>query len=113
MYKILISKLNRATSYIDPVPSSLDSKAQKRVLIIHAHPLKESFSGSILRAVVKGLEYSGHFVRVRSLYNNGSVDKDSYGNSCFNPLLTAKERSGCLIYRKLNMLNTTVKLVIC
>ena len=54
-----------------------------KVLIIYAHPERESFTYEVLRAFTAGLEESGHTVEVIDLYEIG-----------FNPLTTRSEVYG-------------------
>ncbi|MCG6858508.1 MAG: NAD(P)H-dependent oxidoreductase [Salaquimonas sp.] len=54
-----------------------------RVLVIHAHPVAESFNGALHRLVVERLTAKGHEVDDCDLYGEG-----------FNPLLTREERIG-------------------
>ena len=42
-----------------------------RVLVIHAHPVPESFNGALNAAVVESLTEAGHTVEMRDLYAEG------------------------------------------
>ena len=54
-----------------------------RVLLLHAHPLPESFNGAIHAAALDGLRAGGHEVDDCDLYAEG-----------FDPVLGAEERRG-------------------
>jgi putative NADPH-quinone reductase len=53
-----------------------------RILVVHAHPLKESFSAAVLASLLKGLSAAGHEARVIDLYAEG-----------FDPVMRADERA--------------------
>jgi NAD(P)H dehydrogenase (quinone) len=52
-----------------------------RLLVIHAHPMPESFNSALCRTVVETAEAKGHEVRLLDLYAEG-----------FNPVMVAEER---------------------
>jgi putative NADPH-quinone reductase len=52
-----------------------------RLLIIHAHPVPESFNAALARAVVETAQAGGHEVRLIDLHAEG-----------FNPVMSAEER---------------------
>jgi putative NADPH-quinone reductase len=54
-----------------------------RVLVVHAHPVPESFNAALRRAAVEGLVAAGHAVDDFDLYAEG-----------FDPVLSAAERRG-------------------
>lgn len=57
----------------------------RRVLVVFAHPAVESLGHAVLDAVLRGLDRSGHAVRVRDLYAEG-----------FDARLTLAEKRGHL-----------------
>lgn len=57
----------------------------RRVLLVFAHPSRESLSGAVLEHAVTGLASSGHEVRIRDLYAEN-----------FAPRLTRDEKRGHL-----------------
>jgi NAD(P)H dehydrogenase (quinone) len=61
-------KLNTLTTQIPPPPKSEDDKAARKILLVQAHPLEDSFSAAIANAVVEGAKEGGHEIRRRSLY---------------------------------------------
>lgn len=52
-----------------------------RILVIHAHPVPESFNSTLCRTVVQTAAANGHDVRLLDLYDEG-----------FNPVMSAEER---------------------
>jgi putative NADPH-quinone reductase len=54
-----------------------------RILVVHAHPLRESFSAAVLASLLKGLATAGHEVDLLDLYAEG-----------FDPVMRAEERAG-------------------
>jgi len=54
-----------------------------RVLLLHAHPLPESYNSALRDAALAGLRAAGHEVDLCDLYAEG-----------FQPVLTAEERRG-------------------
>lgn len=54
-----------------------------RVLVVYAHPYKDSLMGAAKDALCEGLNAAGHAVRVTDLYEIG-----------FNPVMSATERRG-------------------
>ena len=75
-------KLNTLTTQIPPPPKAADDTMPRKILLVQAHPVDDSFSAAIATAVVAGAKEGGHEIRRRSLY------KERY-----QPALTAKERS--------------------
>jgi putative NADPH-quinone reductase len=69
---------------------------KKRILIIHAHPLSNSFNYACLVAVKRGLLTAGYETRVRHLYSYDGQKHESIGTSytggTFDPVLSAQER---------------------
>lgn len=58
-YLVEISKrLNNFSSYIPPLPDTLPQ--QRNVLLIRAHPVKESYSAALAKAAERGLSSAGH-----------------------------------------------------
>lgn len=56
-----------------------------KVLVIHAHPSRDSFNTAVCDRVLEGLDKGAHEVRLRRLYDEG-----------FDPRLTAAEWTGHL-----------------
>ena len=81
--------LNKYFSFIDPPKSS----EHKKVLIVTAHPISDSFCIALSRSCYRGLKAAGHEIRLRNLYNITSDISSSYNNAAFAPALTAEERS--------------------
>lgn len=54
-----------------------------RLLVIHAHPVPESFNAALCRVAVTAAREAGHEVRLIDLYAEG-----------FNPVMSAQERRG-------------------
>jgi len=52
-----------------------------RLLVIHAHPVPESFNGALCKVAVDSARAQGHEVRLIDLYAEG-----------FNPVMSAEER---------------------
>jgi len=85
MLRYLHVQLNRlAMGYVDPPRRS---EERMKVLLVHSHPLKDSFSNALTRAAKIGLEEAGHDVEVLSLH-----DMDGKGKA-FQPVLTPEERA--------------------
>jgi putative NADPH-quinone reductase len=82
-------KLNKYCSYVPAPPRQQND--QRKVLVISAHPLEDSFSVALSDAVQRGLEHSGHTVRVRTLYQLPSRGSHYIGGT-FNPVLQPAER---------------------
>ena len=76
-------KLNGLTSFSPPPPRAADDKEPRRILLVHAHPVSDSFSSALADAVERGAAEGGHQIRRRSLYAEG-----------YRPELTASERKG-------------------
>mmetsp|Transcript_19319 Transcript_19319/g.18649 ORF Transcript_19319/g.18649 Transcript_19319/m.18649 type:complete len:253 (+) Transcript_19319:99-857(+) len=86
----LSKKLNNFTSYIQPLS---EPSEKKKVLLIRAHPVPESYSTALANAAEKGLRLAGHDVRVRSLYFHGNKE-ECYAGKEFPCVLNANERRG-------------------
>jgi putative NADPH-quinone reductase len=99
-------KLNTYTSFVntppvvavDDVPK--DSTAagaatphKRRVLLIHCHPVPDSYSTTISHVVFAALIKSQHEVRLRRLYFHGDQN-ECYGGKTFDCALTSEERLG-------------------
>ena len=80
MLSYVRTKLNTLSSHVPPPPRDPDEPPRK-LLLIHAHPVKDSFSSAIADAVEAGAKEGGHALMRRSLYS----DK-------FSPTLTSSER---------------------
>lgn len=84
--------LNRISSYVDP--SQPIEPPKRNILIIHCHPVNDSYSNALLNAVTSGLRKSGQNIRIRRLYSYPSKE-ESYSiedNGNFSPALTREER---------------------
>jgi NAD(P)H dehydrogenase (quinone) len=86
------TKLNNFSSYVQPL-SNRATKLRK-VLLIRAHPVAESFSAALADATERGLRSAGHEVRVRSLYHHPGSNLQCYAGSTFPAALSADERRG-------------------
>lgn len=84
-------RLNNFTSYIQPI-SEAGPKLPRKVLLIKAHPVEESYSASLAVAVERGLLSAGHDVRVKSLYLLSNNHHQCYAGNTFQPALSAGER---------------------
>ena len=62
-------------------PSPRRRRRHRRILLVHAHPVSDSYSAALANAVVLGASEGGHEVRRRSLYAEN-----------FRPELTSAER---------------------
>lgn len=85
--------LNRFSSYISP--SQTEDPPKRNVLVIHCHPVEDSFSNALLIAVTSGLQSSGQNVRIRRLYPYKQKIEESYTNDntgLFAPQLSREER---------------------
>jgi NAD(P)H dehydrogenase (quinone) len=51
-----------------------------RILVVFAHPKRDSFTGRILDSFVAGLEQAGHVAEIADLYSEG-----------FQPLLVPED----------------------
>jgi putative NADPH-quinone reductase len=101
------SKLNTYTSFINtpPVVFAHDPKdstagatpaapnSRRRVLLIHCHPVSDSYSTAISHVVSAALIKSQHEVRLRRLYFHGNKN-ECYGGKTFDCALTSEERVG-------------------
>lgn len=84
-------KLNSLTSYA-PTPPVTNEGQRKNILLIHCHPVLDSFSSSLALAASTSLKNSGCSVRFRRLYLNENEPESSYCEKTFPPTLTADER---------------------
>lgn len=80
--RFIATKLNYISTQFPPPPKAPDDTEKRKVLLVHAHPIGDSFSSAIADAVEAGANEGGHAVRRRSLYAEN-----------FQPALTAKERA--------------------
>ena len=78
-------KANAISSHIPPPPRE-DTEPPRRILMVHAHPLRDSFSAAIAAAVTAGADDGGHSLRRISLYPQDS-------SKPYNPVLSSRERS--------------------
>ncbi len=83
--RYLCEKLNTISSYIPPPPNY--DFVKRKVLIIHAHPVEESYSNALCDVVYSTLIESGHEVKKRYLYNYNYKDV----KHSFNPSLQRNE----------------------
>eukprot|EP00516_Mucochytrium_quahogii_P003197 CAMPEP_0203748826 /NCGR_PEP_ID=MMETSP0098-20131031/3603_1 /ASSEMBLY_ACC=CAM_ASM_000208 /TAXON_ID=96639 /ORGANISM=" , Strain NY0313808BC1" /LENGTH=230 /DNA_ID=CAMNT_0050637705 /DNA_START=530 /DNA_END=1222 /DNA_ORIENTATION=- len=80
---------NRLTKgWVAPPPREEDKK--RNVLLVHAHPLKTSYSYALAKAAKEGLQAAGHEVNLLELY-----DVDGQG-TVFKAALSASERAAYL-----------------
>jgi putative NADPH-quinone reductase len=96
----LSEKLNVICSYVQPLPRD-ESECKKKVLVVHCHPVPESYSTALADAAVRGLKAAGHEVRVRRLYYLGN-SSECYSGKSFPPALTCDERRGYLSPEKMD-----------
>jgi len=80
--RYVATKMNWVTTQIPPPPKAPEDSAPRKVLLVHAHPLADSFSSAIADAVEDGAREGGHAVRRRSLYQEH-----------YAPVMTASDRS--------------------
>ena len=80
-------RLNNFTSYIPPISDA--SQKPRKVLMIRAHPVEESFSASLAVAAERGLLSAGHDVRVKSLYLHQNNHHQCYAGVAAVPFLVA------------------------
>jgi NAD(P)H dehydrogenase (quinone) len=74
-------ELNGLTSLVRPPPRAPDDAEPRRILLVHAHPVSDSYSAALADAVALGAREGGHELRRRSLYAEN-----------FRPELTEAER---------------------
>lgn len=79
------SKLNQLTSYIPPPPTRSDDGA--KILVVHCHPVPDSYSAAIANTFIDSAKNSGHEVRKISLYEH-PFDP----TKCYRPNLSRSER---------------------
>jgi NAD(P)H dehydrogenase (quinone) len=79
------SKLNQLSSYIPPPPGHSDDGA--KVLVIHCHPVPDSYSATIAKTFIDSAISAGHEVQKISLYEH-SFDPAK----CYRPNLSRSER---------------------
>eukprot|EP01041_Mallomonas_annulata_P009955 gene9955-20699_t len=99
VYIYIREKLDIYRSYVQPPQKQI---TQRKVLLIHAHPVPESYSTCISKAVESGLQKAGHEVRVRRLYCHGDP-KECYNGKTFEPVLTCEERRNYHDHDKINL----------
>lgn len=94
-------KLNTYTSFVNTPPvvdADQNSTPKRRVLLIHCHPVSDSYSTTISQVVAASLIKSQHDVRLRRLYFHGNRD-ECYGGKTFDCALTCEERVGYHVER--------------
>mmetsp|Transcript_14907 Transcript_14907/g.22428 ORF Transcript_14907/g.22428 Transcript_14907/m.22428 type:complete len:233 (-) Transcript_14907:268-966(-) len=70
----------------------ISGKVKKRkVLVIQAHPVYESYSSTLLVEARRGLKEAGHDLRVRRLYWTAEHPNESYAGSNFGAAMTEEE----------------------
>ena len=69
MLSYVRTKLNTRLVHVPPPPRESDEPPRK-LLLIHAHPVADSFSSAIADAVEAGAKEGGHALRRRSLYSD-------------------------------------------
>lgn len=89
--RLLQTKLNQLTSYVPPPPPESHDSPRK-ILLIHAHPVPESFSSSIANTFSESAVESGHEVKRISLYDHDDPTK------CYRPNLSRKERENYFLF---------------
>lgn len=96
---LIRKKLNTYTSFVN-TPPVLDqnSTPKRRVLLIHCHPVSDSYSTTISQVVAASLINSQHDVRLRRLYFHGNRD-ECYGGKTFDCALTCAEHVGYHVER--------------
>lgn len=88
--RLLQTKLNLLTSYVPPpLP---ESHNVRKILMVHAHPVPDSFSASIANAFAGSAVDAGHEVKRISLYEHADPDK------CYRPNLSQNERESYFSY---------------
>mmetsp|Transcript_208 Transcript_208/g.192 ORF Transcript_208/g.192 Transcript_208/m.192 type:complete len:251 (-) Transcript_208:53-805(-) len=90
---VIQETLNSFCSVVPPPASK--SFVSRKVLLIHAHPVPESFSTHLSISVESGLRNAGHQVRVRRLYCYGKKEECYCGKS-FQPVLSCEEKKSYL-----------------
>ena len=105
----LTRKLNSVSSVV-PAPPNIDG-SKRKVLVIHCHPLPDSFSSAIAGCVKKGLHTAGHEVRLRKLYYNAGIDnkEDCYNGATFPAALTDNERAGYHLRENVQLRENSLK----
>ena len=83
-------RLNSFTSYVQPLSDG--AQLSRKVLLIRAHPVDESYSAALAVAAERGLLSAGHKVRVKSLYRHSDEKLKCYAGTTFDPVLSANER---------------------
>jgi NAD(P)H dehydrogenase (quinone) len=83
------SKLNQITSYIPPPPPTRDGSSSHhyKILLIHSHPVPDSYSAAIAKTFIDAATIAGHEVRRISLYEHPSDP-----TQCYRPNLSREER---------------------
>ena len=89
---LISTKLNVFTSYIQPLSDS--SPTVRKVLLIRAHPVEDSYSAALATAAEKGLRKAGHEIRIKSLYRHSNNAHQCYAGDTFQPVLSSSERKG-------------------
>lgn len=79
--------INTVTCVVNP-PKNYK---KRKILIIHVHPVPESFSSSISLVVKNCLLEKGHEVRLKRLYFHNEKS-ECYNGESFQPALTTEER---------------------
>jgi putative NADPH-quinone reductase len=79
------TKLNYLSSYFPAPPREAGTK--RKILLVHAHPVDESYSCSLAKAIEEGALEGGHEFRKIDIYRSGfqpimsSEDRKSYFNN--------------------------------
>jgi NAD(P)H dehydrogenase (quinone) len=81
------SKLNQITSYFPPPPAHNDDGSKAKILLIHCHPIPDSYSATIAKTFMDAATISGHEVRRISLYEHPDDP-----TKCYRPNLSRLER---------------------
>eukprot|EP00929_Paragymnodinium_shiwhaense_P109982 TRINITY_DN76638_c0_g1_i1.p1 TRINITY_DN76638_c0_g1~~TRINITY_DN76638_c0_g1_i1.p1 ORF type:complete len:257 (-),score=24.74 TRINITY_DN76638_c0_g1_i1:167-937(-) len=63
----LSTQLNKASTLVPPPPRAADDTDPRKILLVHVHPCRKSFSTELADAVEEGARSGGHDLRRRSL----------------------------------------------
>jgi len=82
--RLLQTKLNHLTSYVPPPPP--ESHEPRRIVMVHSHPVPDSFSKSLADTFETSALKEGHQVKRINLYDNDDPTK------CYRPNLSRAEK---------------------
>lgn len=83
--RLLQTKLNSLSSYIPPPPP--ETHEPRRIVIVHSHPVPDSFSKAIADTFETSALAQGHEVKRINLYDNDDPTK------CYRPNLSRAEKA--------------------